>query len=119
MTYSPNSYFRHLPNLNYPSLSNDRTSAYDYEIVKNLFKRAVVREDIFGDIVNFTKYSVEDDERPDQIADDFYGDPKLWWIIATVNKLGKGTLIVPRNTIIRIPNKDRVLDQIENINKTR
>ena len=45
--------------LNYPSLSNDRTSAYDYEIVKNLFKRAVVREDIFGDIVSFTKYSVE------------------------------------------------------------
>ena len=58
-------------------------------------------------------------ERLDKIANDFYGDPKLWWIIATVNKLGKGTLIVPRNTIIRIPNKDRVLDQIENINKTR
>ena len=58
-------------------------------------------------------------ERLDKIANDFYGDPTLWWIIATVNKLGKGTLIVPRNTIIRIPNKDRVLDQIENINKTR
>ena len=87
MTYSPNSYFRHLPNLNYPSLSNDRTSAYDYEIVKNLFKRAVVREDIFGDIVNFTKYSVEDDERPDQVADDFYGDPNLDWVILITNNI--------------------------------
>jgi len=58
-------------------------------------------------------------ERLDKIANDFYGDPTLWWIIATVNKLGKGTLIVPRNTIIRIPNKDRILDEIENINKTR
>ena len=87
MTYSPNSYFKHLPNLNYPSLSNDRTSAYDYEIVKNLFKRAVVREDIFGDIVNFTKYSVEDDERPDQVADDFYGDPNLDWVILITNNI--------------------------------
>ena len=34
---SPNSYFKRLPNLDYPSLKNDRKSAYDYEIVKNLF----------------------------------------------------------------------------------
>ena len=87
MTYSSNSYFRQLPNLDYPSLKNDRTSVYDYEIVKNLFKRAVVREDIFGDIVNFTKYSVEDDERPDQIADDFYGDPNLDWVILITNNI--------------------------------
>ena len=32
---SPNSYFKKLPNLDYPSLQNDRTSAYDYQIVKN------------------------------------------------------------------------------------
>ena len=53
MTYSssrsdkPNAYFRQLPNLNYPSLKNDRTSAYDYQVVKNIFKRAVIRNDIF------------------------------------------------------------------------
>ena len=78
---------KQLPNLDYPSLRNDRKSAYDYEIVKNLFKRAVVREDIFGDIVNFTKYSVEDDERPDQVADDFYGDPNLDWVILITNNI--------------------------------
>ena len=87
MTYSSNSYFRQLPNLDYPSLKNDRTSVYDYEIVKNLFKRAVVRDDVFGDIVNFTKYSVEGDERPDQIADDFYGDPNLDWVILITNNI--------------------------------
>ena len=74
MTYSSNSYFRQLPNLDYPSLKNDRTSVYDYEVVKNLFKRAVVRDDVFGDMVNFTKYSVEGDERPDQVAAKFYRD---------------------------------------------
>ena len=87
MTYSANSYFRQLPNLDYPSLKNDRTSVYDYEIVKNLFKRAVVRDDVFGDIVNFTKYSVEGDERPDEVAYDFYGDAALDWVILTTNNI--------------------------------
>tara|TARA_B100000131_G_scaffold14943_1_gene15288 strand:- start:33 stop:707 length:675 start_codon:yes stop_codon:yes gene_type:complete len=89
MTYSgsPNSYFRQLPDLDYPSLKNDRTSAFDFEVVKNLFKRAVMREDIINDIVNFTKYSVQDDERPDQIAYDFYRDAGLDWVILTTNNI--------------------------------
>ena len=89
MTYSgsPNSYFRQLPDLDYPSLRIDRTSAFDFEVVKNLFKRAVMREDIINDIVNFTKYSVRDDERPDQIAYDFYRDAGLDWVILTTNNI--------------------------------
>ena len=53
MTYSGsnNSYFRQLPELDYPSLANDRKSAYDYQIVKNIFKRAVLRDDIFNDVM--------------------------------------------------------------------
>ena len=89
MSYSgsPNSYFRQLPQLDYPSLSNDRKSAYDYQLVKNLFKRAVVRDDVFNDVTNFEKYSVEGDERPDQVAYDFYGDSGLDWIILTTNNI--------------------------------
>ena len=84
---SPNSYFKKLPNLDYPSLRNDRTSAYDYEIVKNLFKRAVLRNDIYGSIVNFEQYSVKGDERPDQVAYEFYNDSALDWIILTTNNI--------------------------------
>ena len=89
MSYSgsPNSYFRQLPQLDYPSLSNDRKSAYDYQLVKNLFKRAVLRDDIFNDVTNFEKYSVEGDERPDKVAYDFYGDSGLDWIILTTNNI--------------------------------
>ena len=59
MTYSgsSNSYFRKVPNLDYPSLANNRTSAYDFQTVKNLFKRAVLRDDIINEITNFTKYT--------------------------------------------------------------
>jgi len=89
MSYSgsPNSYFRQLPQLDYPSLSNDRKSAYDYQLVKNLFKRAVLRDDVFNDVTNFEKYSVEGDERPDQVAYNFYRDSGLDWIVLTTNNI--------------------------------
>ena len=93
MTYSgsqrdkPNAYFRQLPNLDYPSLSNDRSSVYDYETVKNIFKRAIIRNDIFDEITAFTKYSVRGDERPDQVADRMYNDPTLDWVVLTTNNI--------------------------------
>ncbi len=89
MTYSgsPNSYFRQLPELDYPSLVNDRNSVYDYQVVKNLFKRAVIRDDIFDEVTAFTKYSVVGDERPDQVANRFYKDSGLDWVILTTNNI--------------------------------
>ena len=89
MTYSgsSNSYFRQLPELNYPSLANDRKSAYDYQKVKNIFKRAVIRDDLFDEVVAFTKYSVVGDERPDQVAYNFYGDSGLDWVVLTTNNI--------------------------------
>ena len=90
MTYSsgsPNSYFRQLPDLDYPSLANNRTSAYDYQTVKNIFKRAVIRNDIFDEATAFTKYSIQGDERPDQLAYSFYQDSGLDWVILTTNNI--------------------------------
>ena len=89
MTYSgsSNSYFRQLPDLDYPSLANDRKSAYDYQKVKNIFKRAVIRDDLFDEVVAFTKYSVVGDERPDQVAYNFYGDSGLDWVVLITNNI--------------------------------
>ena len=84
---SPNSYFRQLPNLDYPSLANDRNSAYDYQVVKNIFKRAVVRDDIFDEITAFTKYNIQGDERPDQVAYQFYNDSGLDWVVLSTNNI--------------------------------
>ena len=84
---SPNSYFKQLPDLDYPSLRNDRNSAYDYHLVKNIFKRAVLRDDVFDEVTAFTKYSVIGDERPDQVADKFYKDSGLDWVILTTNNI--------------------------------
>lgn len=63
---------------------------------------------------------VYSEERLDLLAFKFYGDASKWWIIATANNLGKGTLVVPANTRLRIPsNIQTVQTQITNFNETR
>ncbi len=42
-------------------------------------------------------------ERMDLIAADWYGDPRLWWVIQRANQLPGGTLIVPAGIRLRIP----------------
>ena len=58
-------------------------------------------------------------ERLDKLAFDFYDDGSLWWIIADANELGKGTLIIPANTRLRIPPKGNIQDLISDENKER
>ena len=82
-----NTYFRQLPNLDYPSLANDRTSAYDYNQVKNIFKRAVLREDVVNSYFQFDQYLNEGDDRPDNVASKVYGDANLDWVVLTTNNV--------------------------------
>lgn len=55
-------------------------------------------------------------DRLDKLANTFYGDSTLWWVIATANNLGKGTIVVPQNVILRIPGKSNIQQIINNIN---
>ena len=41
--------------------------------------------------------------RLDLLSNEFYKDPRYWWILAKVNNLGKGTLDVPTGMQLRIP----------------
>jgi hypothetical protein len=58
-------------------------------------------------------------ERLDLLAYRFYGDASKWWIIASSNGLGKGTLFVPENTIIRIPADSKIQETVEQTNNNR
>tara|TARA_Y100000389_G_C17194814_1_gene380670 strand:- start:41 stop:340 length:300 start_codon:yes stop_codon:yes gene_type:complete len=58
-------------------------------------------------------------DRLDKLAYTFYDDASLWWVIAAVNGLGKGTFVVPSNTTIRIPSKSGIQDLIVQINESR
>jgi hypothetical protein len=43
----------------------------------------------------------------------------MWWVIATANGIGKGTLMIPANTRLRIPDKMIVQQVIDDINRSR
>lgn len=58
-------------------------------------------------------------ERLDKLANQFYGDATLWWIIAVSNGLGKGSLYVPENTTIRIPPSANIQQIIKQANQER
>ena len=80
-------YFRRLPNLDYPSLLNSRESNTDYVQTKNLFRRVKVREDLFSNFVQFDRYKVEGDERPDNVSETVYGKDTLDWVILLSNNI--------------------------------
>ena len=42
-------------------------------------------------------------DRLDSLAQQFYQDVSLWWVIANANNLGKGSMDVPAGMQIRIP----------------
>ena len=76
-------YFRELPNLNYQSTSSDRSSSEDYVVVKNIFRRAKLRDDLKFVFTSLVDYYIRDGIRPDQVADAIYGDPELDWVVLT------------------------------------
>ena len=76
-------YFRELPNLNYQSTSSDRSSSKDYVVVKNIFRRAKLRDDLKYVFTSLVDYYIKDGVRPDQVADNVYGDPELDWVVLT------------------------------------
>ena len=81
------SYFRRLPNLDYPSLLKERESNTDFVETKNLFRRAKVREDLFSNFMQFDKYKIIGDERPDNVAEKVYGSSDLDWVVLMSNNI--------------------------------
>jgi len=79
-------YFNQIPDFDYVSRLPDAKIS-DYITVKNLFKRGKLREDIFQDVSIFTKYQIKGDDRPDNVAFDFYGDSTLDWLVLTCNNI--------------------------------
>ena len=76
-------YFRELPNLLYQSFLPDKRSSLDYTEVKNLFRRTKLRDDLQNVFTLFDKYEIPDEFRPENVAEDFYGNDELDWVVLT------------------------------------
>ena len=79
-------YFKQIPNFEYVSRLPDAKIS-DYIPVKNLFKKGYLRDDIFQDLTFFTKYKVQGDDRPDNIAYTLYNNASLDWVILLSNNI--------------------------------
>ena len=79
-------YFSKVPNLDYVSRLPD-ASISDYITVKNFFKRGKLRDDIFQELAFFTKYQIQGDDRPDNVAFNVYGDSRLDWVVLSSNNI--------------------------------
>ena len=76
-------YFRELPNIFYQSTKTDRSSSNDYVQVKNIFRRAKLRDDLKYVFTSLVDYYIRDGFRPDTVAQEIYNDPELDWVVLT------------------------------------
>jgi len=59
-------------------------------------------------------------DRYDTLALRFYGDSKLWWIIASSNNFNNASLVVEPGVQIRIPaSKEQAIELYNQLNKDR
>jgi len=81
-----NPYFRNIPEFAYVN-RDDPKSTNEYNLVKNFFKRAKLRDDIFENVAFFEKFIIKGDDRPDNVAFQVYGDPTLDWVVLMSNNI--------------------------------
>ena len=87
--------------------------------IGKVYKRNVIYPEIplnENDLYVITQYG----DRYDSLAQEFYQDSELWWIISSANNYQKGSLNVTPGVQLRIPaDKSSVISAFEEVNKTR
>ena len=80
-------YFTNFPKVSLPSFADNRRSSLDFVNSTNLFKRGKIREEIIGSISAFERFSINGDDRPDNVAFRVYGDSSLDWVVLISNNI--------------------------------
>ena len=81
------SYFRELPNISAVSQLPGKTRSDERILIKNFFKRALLRTDIDKAITAYDFRVIKEGERPDIIANKVYDDPELDWVVLITNNI--------------------------------
>lgn len=77
--------------------------------------RTVYQSRIYPDIPqseNDLFIVVQEGDRLDTLAYQYYNDQRLWWIITSANNINDGVFTVKPGTILRIPqNKNEIINK--------
>jgi hypothetical protein len=79
------SYFSKFPTVAYSN--DDLDSDVQFKIVTDIMRRVALRSSLVEDAFLYDSYDVRDGERPDIIADQFYGDSNLHWVVLVTNEI--------------------------------
>tara|TARA_R100001443_G_scaffold89201_3_gene95700 strand:+ start:1780 stop:2445 length:666 start_codon:yes stop_codon:yes gene_type:complete len=80
-------YFSYLPNFDYVNRIPGEQNISSYIEVKNLFKRVKLNSEVFQELSNFEKYTIEGNDRPDVVSQKVYKRPDYDWIILLANNI--------------------------------
>jgi len=75
-------YFNHFPKIQYDVNGDGNTQS-----MTNITKRIRFLDYVKTNYVNFDYYDVKSGETPEYIANEFYGDPELHWVILMANDI--------------------------------
>ena len=74
-------YLRELPDIRYPSPLSHKNSSTDYIFIKNLFRKNKLLDWLSKEATIFNAFLVADGARPDNVAEEIYGDSELDYIV--------------------------------------
>ncbi|MCH1552663.1 MAG: baseplate wedge protein 53, partial [Balneolaceae bacterium] len=80
------SYFSYFPNV-YIGEGIGDNETFKYRLTKNIFRKVTTRDDLNQYTTLFEAYSVQPDETPSTLAQKYFQDPHLDWIILLVNEI--------------------------------
>ena len=81
------SYFNNLPDVYVRTSSYRQDNVDPYTLAKNLFRRIKIREELDDVILGFTQYTIKNNQRPDQVAGEVYGDMGKDWVVLICNNI--------------------------------
>ena len=90
-------FFNIVPNIEY----DEKPISYpfsesDFVVAKNFFRRYKINDDVFQFAVFFKKYTIKDGERPETLAEKFYGNQFYDWVILLTNNMVNAQYDWPR-----------------------
>jgi len=73
--------------VHYPQISYDisGTKPAKVKTVINLMERAKIKNVVMDDIIAYFPYSIKENQRPDHVSVEIYGDVKYTWLIFLIN----------------------------------
>lgn len=80
------SYFSKFPTDIYDLTAPNAVQPY-YIVTRDIVRRVKLKDKLLSNVFAYDEYDIQEGERPDILADQFYGDSNLAWIILLTNEI--------------------------------